>query len=72
MLYMFVNVFFFLCNSLEKFCSEGIALLKVLVQSRHLKAVVHVLDNLLPLVYPCQFYLLKNEQLRHCFLFIQR
>ncbi|KAG5280995.1 hypothetical protein AALO_G00066300 [Alosa alosa] len=59
-------------HSLEKFCSEGIALLKILVQSRHLKAVVHVLDNLLPLVYPCQFYLLKNEQFLGCIqMFLQ-
>jgi len=40
------------------------SLLKTLVQSRHLKAVVHILENILPLVYHCQFYLLKNEQLR--------
>lgn len=53
-------------HSLEKFCCEGIALLKALVQSRHLKAFVHILDNLLPLVYPCQFYLLKNEQFLSC------
>ncbi|XP_063051175.1 ectopic P granules protein 5 homolog isoform X2 [Engraulis encrasicolus] len=53
-------------HSLEKFCTDGIALLKILVQTRHLKAVVHVLDNLLPLVYPCQFYLLKNEQFLSC------
>ncbi|XP_051954087.1 ectopic P granules protein 5 homolog [Xyrauchen texanus] len=49
-------------HSLEKLCSEGISLLKTLVQSRHLKAVVHILENILPLVYHCQFYLLKNEQ----------
>lgn len=34
----------------------------VLVQSRHLRAVVHVLDKVLPVFYPCQYYLLKNEQ----------
>ncbi|XP_066509785.1 ectopic P granules protein 5 homolog isoform X2 [Hoplias malabaricus] len=53
-------------HSLEKFCSEGIPLLKTLVQSRHLKAVVHVLENILPLAYHCQFYLLKNEQFLNC------
>lgn len=50
--------------SLEKFCSEGIPLLKSLVQSRHLKAAIHVLENILPMAYHCPFYLLKNEQLR--------
>nr|XP_056705058.1 ectopic P granules protein 5 homolog [Euleptes europaea] len=49
-------------HSIEKFCAEGIPLLGVLVQSRHLRTVVHVLDKVLPLFYPCQFYLLKNEQ----------
>ncbi|XP_061116249.1 ectopic P granules protein 5 homolog isoform X2 [Conger conger] len=59
-------------HSLEKFCSEGVVLLKTLVQSRYLKAAVHVLDNLLPLVYPCQFYLLNNEQFLGCLqLFLQ-
>ncbi|XP_059406308.1 ectopic P granules protein 5 homolog [Carassius carassius] len=53
-------------HSLEKFCSDGISLLKTLVQSRHLKAVVHILENILPLVYHCQFYLLKNEQFLSC------
>ncbi|KAG9355088.1 hypothetical protein JZ751_001801 [Albula glossodonta] len=59
-------------HSLEKFCSEGVGLLKTLVQSRYLRAAVHILDNLLPLVYPCQFYLLKNEQFLSCIqLFLQ-
>uniref|UniRef100_A0A8C2FK11 Ectopic P-granules autophagy protein 5 homolog (C. elegans) n=1 Tax=Cyprinus carpio TaxID=7962 RepID=A0A8C2FK11_CYPCA len=59
-------------HSLEKFCSDGISLLKTLVQSRHLKAVVHILENILPLVYHCQFYLLKNEQFLSCIqLFLQ-
>ncbi|XP_072520636.1 ectopic P granules protein 5 homolog isoform X3 [Salminus brasiliensis] len=59
-------------HSLERFCSEGIPLLKILVQSRHLKAVVHVLENILPLAYHCQFYLLKNEQFLNCIqLFLQ-
>ncbi|KAG1968633.1 ectopic P granules protein 5 homolog isoform X1 [Pimephales promelas] len=59
-------------HSLEKLCSDGMALLKTLVQSRHLKAVVHILENILPLVYHCQFYLLKNEQFLSCIqLFLQ-
>ncbi|XP_077202821.1 ectopic P granules protein 5 homolog isoform X2 [Paroedura picta] len=49
-------------HSIEKFCAEGVPLLGILVQSRHLRTVVHVLDKVLPLFYPCQFYLLKNEQ----------
>ncbi|NWR38845.1 EPG5 protein, partial [Tachuris rubrigastra] len=49
-------------HSIEKFCAEGIPLLGVLVQSRHLRTVVHVLDKILPLFYSCQYYLLKNEQ----------
>ncbi|XP_051019663.1 ectopic P granules protein 5 homolog [Acomys russatus] len=49
-------------HSIEKFCAEGIPLLGNLVQSRHLRAVVHALDKILPLFYPCQYYLLKNEQ----------
>ncbi|KAK3538822.1 hypothetical protein QTP86_015946 [Hemibagrus guttatus] len=59
-------------HSLEKFCSEGIPLLKTLVQSRHLKAATHVLDNILPMAYHCPFYLLKNEQYLSCIqLFLQ-
>nr|XP_004656875.2 ectopic P granules protein 5 homolog isoform X2 [Jaculus jaculus] len=58
-------------HSIEKFCAEGIPLLGILVQSRHLRAVVHVLDKVLPLFYPCQYYLLKNEQfLTHLLLFL--
>ncbi|XP_074788022.1 ectopic P granules protein 5 homolog isoform X2 [Athene noctua] len=49
-------------HSIEKFCAEGIPLLGVLVQSRYLRTVVHVLDKILPLFYSCQYYLLKNEQ----------
>ncbi|NXG21273.1 EPG5 protein, partial [Grallaria varia] len=49
-------------HNIEKFCAEGIPLLGVLVQSRHLRTVVHVLDKILPLFYSCQYYLLKNEQ----------
>ncbi|XP_059504787.1 ectopic P granules protein 5 homolog isoform X2 [Stegostoma tigrinum] len=48
-------------HSIDKFCSEGVPLLGVLIQSKHLKAVVHMLDKILPLFYPCQYYLLKNE-----------
>uniref|UniRef100_A0A9L0R8Z0 Ectopic P-granules 5 autophagy tethering factor n=1 Tax=Equus caballus TaxID=9796 RepID=A0A9L0R8Z0_HORSE len=58
-------------HSVEKFCAEGIPLLGILVQSRHLRTVVHVLDKILPLFYPCQYYLLKNEQfLSHLLLFL--
>ncbi|XP_077792636.1 ectopic P granules protein 5 homolog isoform X1 [Podarcis muralis] len=53
-------------HSVEKFCAEGIPLLAVLVQSRHLRTVVHVLDKVLALFYPCQYYLLKNEQFLSC------
>nr|XP_008101897.1 PREDICTED: LOW QUALITY PROTEIN: ectopic P granules protein 5 homolog [Anolis carolinensis] len=53
-------------HSIEKFCAEGIPLLSILVQSRHLRTVVHVLDKVLPLFYPCQYYLLKNEQFLSC------
>ncbi|NWI67946.1 EPG5 protein, partial [Todus mexicanus] len=49
-------------HSIEKFCTEGIPLVGVLVQSRYLRTVVHVLDKILPLFYSCQYYLLKNEQ----------
>ncbi|XP_006752254.2 ectopic P granules protein 5 homolog, partial [Leptonychotes weddellii] len=58
-------------RSIEKFCAEGISLLGILVQSRHLRTVVHVLDKILPLFYPGQYYLLKNEQfLSHLLLFL--
>ncbi|OXB77175.1 UNVERIFIED_CONTAM: hypothetical protein H355_014746 [Colinus virginianus] len=58
-------------HSIEKFCAEGIPLLGVLVQSRYLKTVVHVLDKVLPIFYSCQYYLLKNEQfLSHVQLFL--
>ncbi|XP_003267582.2 ectopic P granules protein 5 homolog [Nomascus leucogenys] len=58
-------------HSIEKFCAEGIPLLGILVQSRHLRTVVHVLDKILPLFYRCQYYLLKNEQfLLHLLLFL--
>ncbi|XP_074057750.1 ectopic P granules protein 5 homolog isoform X3 [Macrotis lagotis] len=48
-------------HSIEKFCAEGIPLLGILIHSRHLRTVVHVLDKILPMFYPCQYYLLKNE-----------
>ncbi|XP_049638396.1 ectopic P granules protein 5 homolog [Suncus etruscus] len=58
-------------HSIVQFCADGISLLGVLVQSRHLRTVVHVLDKILPLFYPCQCYLLKNEQfLSHLLLFL--
>ncbi|XP_053427579.1 ectopic P granules protein 5 homolog [Nycticebus coucang] len=58
-------------HSVVKFCAEGISLLGILVQSRHLRTVVHVLDKILPLFYSCQCYLLKNEQfLSHLLLFL--
>ncbi|NXG32270.1 EPG5 protein, partial [Dromaius novaehollandiae] len=49
-------------HNIEKFCAEGISLLGILIQSRYLRTVVHVLDKILPLFYSCQYYLLKNEQ----------
>lgn len=66
-MYYFSSLLFFyfkilFSDSIEKFCAEGIPLLGVLVQSRHLRTVVHVLDKILPLFYSCQYYLLKNEQ----------
>ncbi|XP_004855138.1 ectopic P granules protein 5 homolog isoform X1 [Heterocephalus glaber] len=58
-------------HSIVKFCVEGIPLLGILIQSRHLRTVVHILDKILPLFYPCQCYLLKNEQfLSHLLLFL--
>ncbi|OCU02726.1 hypothetical protein XELAEV_18008492mg [Xenopus laevis] len=59
-------------HSVDKFCVEGVSLLGELVQARHLRAVVHILDKVLPMFYPCQYYLLKNEQfLSHIHLFLQ-
>ncbi|MEE6509995.1 hypothetical protein FKM82_028866 [Ascaphus truei] len=49
-------------HSVDKFCAEGVSLLGELVQSRHLRAVVHILDKILPMFYSCQYYLLKNEE----------
>lgn len=48
--------------SLEHFCTDGVGLLKSLIQSRHLRAAVHLLDNILPPTYPLSFYLLNNSQ----------
>uniref|UniRef100_A0A4W5M3T2 Uncharacterized protein n=1 Tax=Hucho hucho TaxID=62062 RepID=A0A4W5M3T2_9TELE len=49
-------------HRLEVFCTEGVDLLKNLIQSQHLRAAVHLLDNILPPTYPLSFYLLKNTQ----------
>lgn len=49
-------------SSLEHFCTDGVGMLKCLIQSRHLKAAVHLLDNILPPTYPLSFYLLNNAQ----------
>ncbi|KAM3611891.1 uncharacterized protein V6R79_025473 [Siganus canaliculatus] len=59
-------------HSLEHFCTDGVGLLKSLIQSRHLRAAVHLLDNILPPTYPLSFYLLKNAQFVSCIqLFLQ-
>lgn len=59
-------------HSLENFCTEGVSLLKSLIQSRHLRAAVHLLDNILPPTYPLSFYLLNNSQFVSCIqLFLQ-
>ncbi|XP_071755771.1 ectopic P granules protein 5 homolog isoform X1 [Centroberyx gerrardi] len=59
-------------HSLEQFCTEGVGLLKSLIQSRHLRAAVHLLDNILPPTYPLSFYLLNNAQFVSCIqLFLQ-
>ncbi|ETE58050.1 Ectopic P granules protein 5-like protein, partial [Ophiophagus hannah] len=39
-------------HSIEKFCAEGIPYLGILVQSRHLRTVVHVLDKVSLLLPP--------------------
>lgn len=49
-------------SSLELFCTDGVVLLKSLIQSHHLRAAVHLLDNILPPTYPLSFYLLHNAQ----------
>ncbi|XP_020505539.2 ectopic P granules protein 5 homolog [Labrus bergylta] len=59
-------------HSLEHFCTDGVSLLKSLIQSRHLRAAVHLLDNILPPTYPLSFYLLNNSQFVSCIqLFLQ-
>ncbi|XP_034396490.1 ectopic P granules protein 5 homolog isoform X2 [Cyclopterus lumpus] len=59
-------------HSLEHFCTDGVELLKSLIQSRHLRAAVHLLDNILPPTYPLSFYLLNNSQFVSCIqLFLQ-
>uniref|UniRef100_A0A4W6GAP0 Ectopic P-granules autophagy protein 5 homolog (C. elegans) n=1 Tax=Lates calcarifer TaxID=8187 RepID=A0A4W6GAP0_LATCA len=59
-------------HSLEHFCTDGVGLFKTLIQSRHLKAAVHLLDNILPPTYPLSFYLLNNAQFVSCIqLFLQ-
>ncbi|XP_056130367.1 ectopic P granules protein 5 homolog [Lampris incognitus] len=59
-------------HSLEQFCTEGVMLLKSLIQSRYLRAAVHLLDNILPPTYPISFYLLNNVQFVSCIqLFLQ-
>ncbi|XP_029018537.1 ectopic P granules protein 5 homolog [Betta splendens] len=59
-------------HSLEHFCTDGVGLLKNLIQSYHLRAAVHLLDNILPPTYPLSFYLLKNSQFVNCIqLFLQ-
>lgn len=59
-------------HSLEHFCTDGVGLLKSLIQSRHLRAAVHLLDNILPPTYPLSYYLLNNTQFVSCIqLFLQ-
>uniref|UniRef100_A0A669EDX4 Ectopic P-granules autophagy protein 5 homolog (C. elegans) n=1 Tax=Oreochromis niloticus TaxID=8128 RepID=A0A669EDX4_ORENI len=59
-------------HSLEHFCTDGVGLLKSLIQSRHLRAAVHLLDNILPPTYPLSYYLLNNAQFVSCIqLFLQ-
>lgn len=53
-------------HSLESFCTDGVGLLKNLVQTRHLRAAVHLLDNILPPTYHVSFYLLSNSQFLSC------
>uniref|UniRef100_A0AAV2MR95 Ectopic P granules protein 5 homolog n=1 Tax=Knipowitschia caucasica TaxID=637954 RepID=A0AAV2MR95_KNICA len=53
-------------HRLESFCTDGVGLLKNLIQSGHLRAAVHLLDNILPPTYPLSFYLLNNSQFVNC------
>uniref|UniRef100_A0A3P9IPL1 Ectopic P-granules autophagy protein 5 homolog (C. elegans) n=1 Tax=Oryzias latipes TaxID=8090 RepID=A0A3P9IPL1_ORYLA len=57
---------------LENFCTDGVGLFKTLIQSRHLRAAVNLLDSILPPTYPLSFYLLKNARFVSCIqLFLQ-
>ncbi|XP_047237311.1 ectopic P granules protein 5 homolog [Girardinichthys multiradiatus] len=59
-------------HSLENFCTDGVELLKSLIQSRYLRAAVRLLDNILPPTYPLSFYLLNNSHFVSCIqLFLQ-
>ncbi|CAL8347833.1 unnamed protein product [Lota lota] len=59
-------------HSLEQFCTEGVLLLKSLVQAHYLKAAVHLLDSVLPPTYHLGFYLLNNAHFVSCVqLFLQ-
>ncbi|XP_034026058.1 ectopic P granules protein 5 homolog [Thalassophryne amazonica] len=59
-------------HSLEQFCTDGVGLLKSLIQSRHLRAAVHLLDIIIPPTYHLSFYLLNNSQFVSCIqLFLQ-
>ncbi|MED6273627.1 hypothetical protein CHARACLAT_008460, partial [Characodon lateralis] len=59
-------------HSLENFCTDGVELLKSLIQSRYLRAAVHLLDSILPPTYPLSFYLLNNSHFVSCIqLFLQ-
>ncbi|XP_069819331.1 ectopic P granules protein 5 homolog isoform X1 [Dendropsophus ebraccatus] len=59
-------------HSVDKFCVEGVTMLGDLIQAKHLRAVVHILDKVLPMFYPCPSYLLKNELfLSYIQLFLQ-
>nr|XP_020453886.1 ectopic P granules protein 5 homolog [Monopterus albus] len=59
-------------HSLEHFCTDGIGLLKSLIQSHHLRAAVHLLDNILPPTYHLSFCLLNNSQFVSCIqMFLQ-
>uniref|UniRef100_UPI00358F4E9A ectopic P granules protein 5 homolog n=1 Tax=Myxine glutinosa TaxID=7769 RepID=UPI00358F4E9A len=48
--------------SVDKFCSDGIPLLALLVETRNKKAAILVLAQTLPLFYSCPSYLLKNQR----------
>ncbi|XP_044132236.1 ectopic P granules protein 5 homolog isoform X1 [Bufo gargarizans] len=59
-------------HSVDKFCVEGVTMLGEMIQAKHLRAVVHILDKVLPMFYQCPSYLLKNELfLSYIQLFLQ-